>query len=80
MTAVVQIIQSLKLSAEEIAEITEYAQPARQLAELLRRGFHRAFIDRKGKVSLERAHYLAVCQGATERPRPQVKRPTINKR
>jgi hypothetical protein len=32
---------------------------------LLARGFHRAHRDRSGQVVLERAHYEAVCRGAT---------------
>ena len=63
---------SITLSDAEITEITGYRQPSKQLAELHRRGFHRAYIGRHGLV-LERAHYEAVCAGASERPKPKVR-------
>lgn len=62
---------SIKLTPEELADLTGNKQAAKQLAELHRRGFHRAYIGRHGLV-LERAHYEAVCQGAIERPRPKL--------
>lgn len=62
----------LTLSAQELFDITGYRQAHKQLAELHRRGFHRAYIGRHGLV-LERAHYEAVCAGASERPKPKVR-------
>lgn len=53
----------IKLSEEEIAALTQYAHATKQLRVLHSRGFTRAFIDRKGKVILERAHYEAVSRG-----------------
>ena len=50
---------SLVLSPSELAELTGYEQPCRQLDVLHKRGFSRAFIGRKG-VILERVHYEAV--------------------
>ena len=62
---------SIVLTQDEIIAITGYRQPARQLADLHSRGFHRATLGRDGIV-LERAHYEAVCCGAVERARPKV--------
>lgn len=70
----------LTLTAAQVADITRYHQPGRQLAELHRRGFHRATIDRHGQVLLEWAHYDAVCGGAAEKPRWKVKPPVVGKR
>jgi len=60
------------LSRDELKALTGYEQPSRQLAELHRRGFVRAYIGRHGLV-LERAHYEAVCRGETERKRPTLR-------
>ena len=49
---------SLVLSPSELADLTGYEQPCRQLDVLHKRGFSRAFIGRKG-VILERVHYEA---------------------
>lgn len=62
----------LVLSNPELVEITRYKRPGEQLAELHRRGFHRARRARDGAVVLERAHFEAVCAGtvsATREPR-----------
>jgi hypothetical protein len=53
----------LTLSQAELVELTHYRQPASQLRELHRRGFHRARRGADGSVILERAHYEAVCAG-----------------
>lgn len=53
---------SIKLSAEELYELTDYKVPALQLEVLHRRGFYRACMGRRGVV-LERSHYEAVTQG-----------------
>lgn len=66
------MMSSITLTHAELVEITGYHQPSKQLAELHRRGFHRAYIGRKGMV-LERAHYEAVCAGQAERPKPKVR-------
>jgi len=58
---------------DELYDLTGYAQPARQLAELHRLGFSRARRDRLGRVVLERAHYDAVCAGQTQAPRPKLR-------
>jgi len=54
-------------------------RPTSQLVELLKRGFHRAYINAGGRLVLERAHYDAVCRGevgqAAERKRPQITPP-----
>ena len=70
-----------KLTPAELRDLTSYSRPAEQLAELHRRGFPRACIDRLGRVVLERAHYEAVCRGEfarnsvqSENDRPKVKR------
>lgn len=63
----------LHLEPDELVEITGYKWASKQLKVLHDRGFYRAEIDRFGHVSLERAHYEAVCRGAVERARPKVK-------
>lgn len=68
-----QVGASIRLSEQEVRDYTGYSQPARQLAVLHSMGFHRATLDRFGKVRLERTHFEAVCNSAAERPRPKVK-------
>jgi len=65
----------IRLTEQELRDYTGYTQPARQLAVLHDMGFHRATLDRLGKVRLERAHFEAVCNSTAERPRPKVKPP-----
>lgn len=62
------------LSEAEIERLTGYRRPHEQLAELHRRGFHRAHRDRLGRVALTRAHYDAVERGEVSRPKPQLRR------
>ena len=68
-------MSTIRLTAPELIELTDYKVPARQLEVLHARGFWRACIGRDGRVLLERAHYEAVCAGqasAPERkPRPR---------
>ncbi|MBZ8138837.1 hypothetical protein CLD22_02845 [Rubrivivax gelatinosus] len=54
---------SVVLSAEEIAALTGFRQPAKQLKELHKHGFWRARRLPNGAIILERAHYEAVCRG-----------------
>lgn len=63
----------LILTPDEIRELTGYTQPAKQLAELHRRGFVRAYRNRLGQVTLERAHYDAVARGEQAAPKPRVR-------
>lgn len=70
----------LTLTKDQVEHLTRYHQQSKQLAELHRRGFHRATLDRHGQVLLEWAHYDAVCAGAVERPRGKVKTPMPTKR
>ena len=65
---------TLTLNKDELRDLTGYEQPSKQLAELHRRGFHRAYIGRHGLV-LERAHYEAICRGETQRPKPKINIP-----
>ena len=58
---------------EELVSLTGFVQPSRQLAELHRRGFSRAYRNRLGRVILERAHYAAVCAGQTQQAQPKVR-------
>lgn len=58
----------LLLTPDELASLTGYRQPARQLAELHRLGFWRARRGRLGAVILERAHYDAVSRGQDAAP------------
>lgn len=54
----------LTVPPEELQEITGYRQPAAQLRDLIAQGFWRARrSETTGAVILERAHYVAVCQG-----------------
>lgn len=64
----------LTLTAPELEELTRYKRPGEQLAELQRRGFHRARRARDGSVVLERAHFEAVCAGGVSASRePRVR-------
>lgn len=63
----------LTLTEAELEEVTGYRRPAEQLAELHRRGFSRAYRNRLGRVTLERAHYDAVCAGQLQPGRPKVR-------
>lgn len=55
----------ITLSPSELKAITGYAAPTAQLRELHRLGFSRARKGADGRLILERAHYEAVCAGAT---------------
>lgn len=70
-------MRELLLTAAEIAELTQYGRPSRQLEELHRQGFFRARQGRSGAVILERAHYEAVCAGAATAPvrQPRLRTP-----
>lgn len=58
------------LAHDELAALTGYEQATKQLNVLKERGFYRAYINRTGNLVLERAHYLAVCQGeSTQKPK-----------
>lgn len=56
-------MSSLILSPEDIEVMTGYVNATKQLQVLHHRGFHRAFINRAGRVVLERSHYEAVTRG-----------------
>lgn len=57
------------LTPAEVEALTDYRQPAAQLAELHRQGYWRARRARMtGRVLLERAHYEAVARGADQPP------------
>lgn len=61
-------MSDITMSKAELVALTSYELPCKQLAELHAQGFHRARIGRDG-VILERAHYEAVCEGRSEKPR-----------
>ena len=63
------------LTSEELAGVTGYRTPKRQLEELHRQGFYRARISATGNVILERAHYDAVWAGETPAKAPTVRNP-----
>lgn len=68
------------LPAEEIARMTGYTQPARQLAELHRQGFWRARRARvTGEVILERPHYDQVCRGLPTAPGQALHTPKLRR-
>jgi hypothetical protein len=54
---------AITLSESEIVELTSYRHATKQLGVLQQRGFLRAYINRRGAVVLERAHYEAVTKG-----------------
>lgn len=54
------------ISSEVIEMMTGYATATKQLQVLHNRGFHRAFINRRGVVVLERSHYEAVTRGEAQ--------------
>ncbi len=58
---------AIVLSEAEIEALTGYERATVQLNTLHSRGFTRAWINRHGKVVLERGHYEAVIAGS-ERP------------
>ncbi len=70
---------SIILTPAEVATLTGYRQPSKQLTELRRQGFVRARRNALGGVVLERGHYLAVCNGtyglpaSDKAPRPEVR-------
>lgn len=70
-------MSGITFTAAELVELTRYARPAKQLAVLHIRGFHRAYLDHNGQVVLERAHYEAVCRGEIQPARPRVKPPAL---
>jgi len=58
----------LTLTPDELHALTGRMRQADQLAELHQAGFLRARLGADGRVILERAHYLAVCEGRFARP------------
>ncbi len=67
----------LILTPDELHALTGYRQPAAQLAELHRQGFHRARRSPLGSVVLERAHYEAVARGQVQQQGPRVRVPRL---
>lgn len=68
---------SIILTSDELAGVTGYRTPKRQLEELHRQGFYRARISATGNVILERAHYDAVCAGDKPAKEPTVRNPFL---
>jgi len=64
MTANEMTTAPIVLTQSELVDITAYSVATKQLEVLHRRGFHRAYINRLGKVTLERSHYEAVSHGS----------------
>lgn len=67
----------ITLTPDELAALTGYKAPSRQLAELHRQGFWRARRSVLGSVILERAHYEAVSRGADSKPAADAPRPRL---
>ena len=69
----------LTLTPSELIELTGYRQASAQLAEAHRQGFWRARRAVSGGVILERAHYVAVCQGVDKVPgkAPRLREPEL---
>lgn len=57
------LVSAITLSPDEIEALTGYANATKQLQVLHRRGFLRAYINRKGMVVVNRTHYEAVTRG-----------------
>lgn len=51
------------LTPAELVTITGYKIASKQLQELRRRGFWRAYQNRSGQVIVERAHFQAIASG-----------------
>ena len=66
---------SITLTPAELADLTGYRQPAKQLEALRADGYWRARRSITGRVILERAHYEAVCHGLDKKP--EVSRPRV---
>lgn len=56
-------MSDIALSEDELRRLTGYKLATKQLNVLHERGFARAYINRDGKVTLERAHFEAVSRG-----------------
>jgi len=68
----------LTLTNEELADLTGYRQPTKQLEWLLAHGYWRACRNITGRVIVARAHHEAVCHGIDQKPavqRPRVRVP-----
>ncbi len=63
------------LSQAELEQLTGRRRPADQLVALYAAGYVRARRAPTGRVILERAHFLAVCQGQMNAgtPRPKLR-------
>jgi hypothetical protein len=59
-------MSDLMLSSDDIEALTGYATATKQLQVLHNRGFHRAFINHRGVLVIERSHYEAVTRGETQ--------------
>lgn len=69
---------AIRLSPEEICDVTGYRRPTEQLQELHAQGFYRARrnpVD--GTVILERAHYAHICAGGGEPANEPQVRPKV---
>jgi hypothetical protein len=62
----VSAASEILLSDADVEALTGYSIATKQLQVLHRRGFHRAFINRRGVVVLERSHYEAVTRGEAQ--------------
>ena len=65
------------LTVDEVAAVTGYRKPKRQLAEMHRQGYYRARIGATGNVIVERAHCDAVAEGAKPAKEPTVRNPFL---
>ena len=54
------------LSDADVEALTGYSIATKQLQVLHHRGFHRAYINRRGQVVLERSHYEAITRGEAQ--------------
>ncbi|WP_322470258.1 DUF4224 domain-containing protein [Hydrogenophaga sp. SNF1] len=61
------------LSDADVEALTGYSIATKQLQVLHRRGFHRAYINRRGQVVLERSHYESVSRGEAAAQAGQLK-------
>lgn len=62
--------EPIRLTEQELLDLTHYKRGCDQLRVLHERGYTRAYRNRAGKVVLERAYYLAVCAGGQPKETP----------
>lgn len=60
----------IRLTQQELVDLTGYQRGGDQLRTLHKRGYARAYRNAAGHVVLERAYYLAICSAGQPQQRP----------